>query len=404
MDVSALPQLNQPQPLTALTAYRHDGTVDAYKYPINVGHLHSPEGDSVFPAPGPAKRGDTGTATPTQDLSAMIPTPQILHANILIVDDEPINCELLESVLCAAGYTQVTTCNEPHRVTELHEANHYDLILLDLEMPGMGGLEVMDELKTLDTDAYLPVIVITGQGESKLPSLKAGARDFVRKPFDIEEILLRIHNTLEIRIAHQQALSTSQKLETLALHDPLTGLANRRLLEDRVRMALKHARRERGQMALLYLDLDGFKGVNDTLGHHAGDVLLQQVAERLQAAVRADDTVARLGGDEFMVTLSKVAGPKEAARVAEKIIESVAQPYDLEGDSARVTTSVGLALYPTHGESADALMQNADAALYRAKESGKNAYRIAGESDARSTGERPGERAQSMEERARARQ
>jgi diguanylate cyclase (GGDEF)-like protein len=260
----------------------------------------------------------------------------------------------------------------------MHDSEQYDLILLDLEMPGKGGMEVMEELKSLDPEGYLPVIVITGHGASKLDALKAGARDFVHKPFDIEEILLRIHNTLEIRIAHQRALSTSARLETLALHDPLTGLANRRLLEDRVRMTLKHARRERGQMALLYLDLDGFKAVNDNLGHHAGDVLLQQVAERLQGAVRADDTVARLGGDEFMVALSRVAGAKEAARVADKIIEALAEPYELEGAAARVTASIGLALYPEHGDNADALMQGADAALYEAKESGKNAYRIAG--------------------------
>jgi diguanylate cyclase (GGDEF)-like protein len=313
----------------------------------------------------------------------MISAEQIRNANILIVDDEPANCTLLETVLAGAGYVHVSSCNEPHRVAALYEKNRYDLVLLDLEMPGKSGLEVMDELKAIDAEGYLPVIVITGHGASKLDSLKAGARDFVRKPFDVEEVLLRIHNTLEMRLAHRKALTTSQKLETLALHDPLTGLANRRLLEDRVRMALKHARRERGQMALLYLDLDGFKQVNDQLGHHAGDVLLQQVAERLQGAVRADDTVARLGGDEFMVTLSKVAGTREAARVASKIIEAVAQPYDLEGQNARVTTSVGLALYPEHGDSADALMQNADAALYLAKEAGKNAYRIAGYRDER---------------------
>ena len=303
----------------------------------------------------------------------------ILHANILIVDDEQANCELLETVLVGAGYTRVATCTEPHEVHTLHEKHRYDLILLDLEMPGKGGFEVMDDLKGVGRETYLPVIVITGHANSKLASLKAGARDFVRKPFDIEEMLLRIHNTLEVRMAHQEALSTSQQLETLALHDPLTGLANRRLLEDRLRMALKHARRERGQMAVLYLDLDGFKQINDTLGHHAGDVLLQQVAERLQSVVRADDTVARLGGDEFLVNLSRVAGVKEAAMVAAKVIEAVAETYNIEGEQVRVTTSVGVALYPTHGENADALMRSADVALYRAKEAGKNVYRVAGD-------------------------
>lgn len=348
--------------------------------------MYSPRSDMNghrYPTQAQQAPPPIGQAAPLITSATMISPEQIHNANILIVDDEPANCALLETVLAGAGYVRVSSCTEPHRVAALYEQQRYDLILLDLEMPGKGGLEVMDELKAVDPEAYLPVIVITGHGASKLDALKGGARDFVRKPFDVEEVLLRINNTLEMCLAHRKALSTSQKLETLALHDPLTGLANRRLLEDRVRMALKHARRERGQMALLYLDLDGFKAVNDQLGHHAGDVLLQQVAERLQAAVRADDTVARLGGDEFMVTLSKVAGTREAARVAGKIIEAVAQPYDLEGQGARVTTSVGLALFPEHGESADALMQNADAALYLAKEAGKNAYRIAGYRDER---------------------
>ncbi|HEY4371979.1 MAG TPA: diguanylate cyclase [Burkholderiales bacterium] len=307
----------------------------------------------------------------------------ILEANILIVDDEPANCALLEAILASAGYRHVTTCDDPQRVHALHREHRYDLILLDLEMPGMGGFEVMHGLRDLEDGSYLPVIVITGHTSSKLPSLKAGARDFVGKPFDVEEVLLRIHNTLEVRLAHQDALSTSQQMQTLALHDPLTGLANRRLLEDRVRMALRHARRDRarGHAALLYLDLDGFKQVNDTLGHHAGDLLLQQVAQRLSEAVRGDDTVARLGGDEFVLVLAQ-AGEEDAGRVAQKIIDAVAQPYELEGTPAQIGVSVGIGVYPAHGKDADSLMHAADAALYRAKEAGKGVYRLA----------RPGER------------
>ncbi|MDB5804349.1 MAG: Diguanylate cyclase response regulator [Betaproteobacteria bacterium] len=306
----------------------------------------------------------------------------IFEANILVVDDEPGNCALLETVLGGAGYSRVTSCSESAQVQELHREHHYDLILLDLEMPGMGGFEVMEGIRELGEESYLPVIVITGSSDSKLASLKAGARDFVNKPFDIEEVLLRIHNTLEMRMAHQQALTTSQRMENLALHDSLTGLANRRLLEDRVRMAVRQAHRARredegSQAAVLFLDLDGFKNVNDTLGHHAGDALLKQVAGRLQAAVRGDDTVARLGGDEFVVTLTKVAGVEDASRVAQKIIEAIARPYDLDGPSAQVTTSVGIAIYPAHGKDAETLMKSADTALYRAKDAGKNVYRVA---------------------------
>jgi diguanylate cyclase (GGDEF)-like protein len=141
-------------------------------------------------------------------------------------------------------------------------------------------------------------------------------------------------------------------------------------------MAIAHARRNKSAMAVLYLDLDGFKAVNDTLGHAAGDLLLKQVADRLLHSVREEDTVARLGGDEFMIALWHVLGFDDTAKVAAKIIEAVARPYDLEGNSVTVTTSVGASVYPAHGEDADALMKSADTALYEAKRAGKNTYRI----------------------------
>ena len=130
-------------------------------------------------------------------------------------------------------------------------------------------------------------------------------------------------------------------------------------------------------MALLFLDLDGFKQINDTLGHGAGDALLQMVAQRLLATVRAEDTVARQGGDEFMVALWHVSDAEYAAAVALKVIEAVAQPYAIEGQPVNITVSAGVAIYPVHGEDADTLMKNADVALYQAKHAGKNAYRIA---------------------------
>ena len=130
-------------------------------------------------------------------------------------------------------------------------------------------------------------------------------------------------------------------------------------------------------MAVVYLDLDGFKQINDTLGHGVGDILLKMVAERLVATVRAEDTVARLGGDEFILALWHVSGIDYAATVASRAIEAVSQPYDIEGHTVSITTSAGISIYPDHGEDADTLMKSADLALYEAKSAGKNAYRIA---------------------------
>src|SRR5882762_10598338 len=260
----------------------------------------------------------------------MVSAPDILNASILIVDDQKSNVSLLEQLLSEAGYARVASTMDPHEVCALHRKNHYDLILLDLLMPSMDGFQVMEGLKGIETGGYLPVLAITAQPTHKLRALQSGAKDFISKPFDLAEVLMRVHNMLEVRLLHQAANNYGKLLESLALYDPLTGLANRRLLSDRLSVALVHARRSMSAVALVYLDLDGFKQINDMLGHGAGDVLLKLVAGRLLATVREGDTVARVGGDEFILGLWHVSGADYAATVASKVIEAVSQPYDIE--------------------------------------------------------------------------
>ncbi len=160
-----------------------------------------------------------------------------------------------------------------------------------------------------------------------------------------------------------------------AYHDPLTGLPNRALLADRLQQAIEHAQRAQGNLGLLFLDLDRFKIINDTLGHAVGDQLLRTVALRLRECVRAEDTIARLGGDEFMVLLADLSHAGDAGRVAEKILAHLAEPFQCEGHELAITTSIGISLYPENGTDAGVLMKNADLSMYRAKEAGRNAYR-----------------------------
>jgi two-component system, cell cycle response regulator len=308
-------------------------------------------------------------------------SPDILLGKILIVDDQEVNVLLLARMLSGAGYVSVTSTMDSNVVCELHLKNRYDLILLDLHMPGMDGFQVLEGLKEIEMDGYLSVIVITAQPGYKLRALQAGAKDFISKPFEMAEVLARVHNMLEVRLLHKAARNNGKKLESMALNDPLTGLANRRLLADRMLMAIAHAQRNKTAMAVVYLDLDGFKQINDTLGHGAGDALLKMVAVRLVATVRQEDTVARLGGDEFMIALWHISSTDEATTVVLKVIEAVSQPYSIEGHTVSITTSAGVAIYPLHGEDADTLMKSADLALYEAKHSGKNAYRISRCSD-----------------------
>jgi diguanylate cyclase (GGDEF)-like protein len=306
----------------------------------------------------------------------MVDAADILNAGILIVDDLEANVQVLARMLAAAGYTSVESTMDPLEVCELHRKRHYALILLDLEMPGMDGFQLMGKLKEIEPDGYLPVLAVTAHPAHKLRALQAGAKDFVSKPFELAEVLMRVHNMLQVRLLHEAARDRGDLLENMALNDPLTGVANRRLLADRMSMAIVHARRNKSVMALVYMDLDGFKRINDTLGHDVGDILLKMVAERLVAAVREDDTVARLGGDEFMIVLNEIGNSGRAATVTSRVIASVAQPYLIDGHAVSMTTSAGIGTYPEHGENADALMKSADLALYEAKSAGKNAYRI----------------------------
>jgi two-component system cell cycle response regulator len=307
----------------------------------------------------------------------MITQADILRGKILIVDDTKANVVLLERTLLAAGYVSVTSTMDPSKVCELHLANRYDLILLDIVMPVMDGFKVMEALKEVEADGYMPVLALTAEPAHKLRALECGAKDFLSKPFDLSEVVMRVKNMLEVRLLHGAAKEHAKVLESLALTDPLTGLANRRMLAERVGMALLYARRNKSVMAVVYLDLDGFKNINNTMGHAAGDTMLKMVAERLTATVREEDTVARPGGDEFIISLWMVAGADDAAKVAQKLIEAVSKPYVIDGQAVNVTTSAGVGLYPDHGEDADTLMKSADAALYEAKHAGKNAFRLA---------------------------
>ena len=308
----------------------------------------------------------------------MISSSDILHGKVLIVDNQEASVLLLQKLLRAAGYVAVTSTMDPGEVCALHAKNGYDVILLDVEMPEMDGFQVMEGLKKIETEGYLPVLAVTAQPAHKLRALQSGAKDFISKPFDLAEVLMRVHNMLEVRLLHAATLDHGKMLEALALTDPLTGLANRRLLAERLSTAIVHARRNNSTMAVVYLDLDGFKQINNTLGHGAGDALLKMVAGRLVATVREEDTVARLGGDEFIIAMWHLSGTDDAAKVALKVIRAVTQPYVLQGQTLRVTTSVGVSVYPIHGEDADTLMKCADLAMYEAKRAGKNAYRIAG--------------------------
>jgi diguanylate cyclase (GGDEF)-like protein len=169
-----------------------------------------------------------------------------------------------------------------------------------------------------------------------------------------------------------RALQAARQAFRLALYDVLTGLPNRKLINERLSQALAKARREKTQGALMFIDLDKFKPVNDDFGHSIGDLLLKDVARRLQDCMRETDTAARLGGDEFIVLLPRVEGKHGAMVAATKILHALNRPFDIAGNSFQISASIGVALYPDHGSDEKSLLRHADTAMYEAKNSGRN--------------------------------
>ncbi len=304
----------------------------------------------------------------------MLSEEEIHAAKILIVDDSQDNVNLMQAVLEQDGYVNVSATMMPQDVAGQHRLCKFDLILLDIQMPLMDGFKVMDALHQLAQDAWLPVLIISAHPDHKVRALTAGAMDFMVKPFQLNEVLQRIRNMLEVRLLFNKATRSSAAMLQLALHDPLTGLPNRRLLDDRIGIALAHARRCRTLVALLYMDLDGFKQVNDTWGHEYGDELLQLVSQRLLAAARSEDTIARIGGDEFVLVLGNLTTLQDVHATAQKIIDTVADPYTIGDAEVSITASIGISLSGT--APAEGLIRMADAALYEAKRRGKNRYHV----------------------------
>jgi diguanylate cyclase (GGDEF)-like protein len=249
----------------------------------------------------------------------------------------------------------------------------FDVCLLERALPDGDGLEIVRAAPARGCDA--PIIMLTGRGslDLDLQAMELGAADYLDKT-RIDATLLE--RTIRYALNRRQQ---AQRLSRLAQHDELTGLANRSLFNDRLERALAWARRHERIAAVMVLDLNGFKAVNDRLGHVAGDRLLTIMGMRLCSRLRETDTVARLGGDEFALVVENLAKPEHAGLVARKLLDAVVPPITVESDSVTVTASLGVALYPQDGSHGPTLLREADRAMYRAKAEGGNLCRFSSE-------------------------
>jgi len=297
-------------------------------------------------------------------------THSVQQPRILAIDDTPANLQVLAAALTLDFNLQIATSG-PVGLAAAAKAPP-DLILLDVMMPGMDGFEVCRRLKADPVLQAIPVIFITATTDRNAEEmgLALGAVDYISKPIKVEIAKLRIRNLLEREALRRQ-------LERIAHYDVLTKLPNRALLSDRMNQAMLQAQRRNDKLAVVFLDLDGFKTVNDTHGHEAGDFLLVTLAERMQEALRDSDTLARFGGDEFVTVLPDLATITSCTPVLTRLLQAAAQPVQYGQLTLQVSASLGVSFYPQAQEmDADQLLRQADQAMYQAKQSGKNRFHI----------------------------
>jgi diguanylate cyclase len=290
--------------------------------------------------------------------------------SVLLIEDNPGDARLVEILLTEAGpfpCFEVTRAGRLGEALERLDRLDFDVILQDLSLPDSSGLEkTVDQMRI--ASPRTPVVVLSSQDDEEmaLQALQCGAEDYLVKGRGDDDLIAR-----SIRYAIERK-KAEERLAYLAQYDPLTDLANRALFHDRLGQALARTEREGNMVALMFLDLDRFKAVNDKLGHSGGDELLKEVARRIKRRVRESDTVARIGGDEFAIILENLSDAQDAAPVAQDILDRLSEPVVLDGYEILLTASIGVAVRPP--SEGDRLLKDADTAMYRAKERGRNTY------------------------------
>lgn len=292
--------------------------------------------------------------------------------NILLVEDDPIDVRWLREQFLDLESSEfaLTHVESLQAAMAALSKQSFDIMLLDLSLKDAHGFHAIK--KVLQLAPQLPIVVL-GSFDSAALSLhvvQAGAQDYLVKGQGDGNLISRsLHYAIERK--HNQ-----DRLFYLAQYDQLTNLPNRSLFNAYLAASLQQAQAHQQQMVLILLDLDHFKDINDTLGHSAGDKLLQDVTARLQRSVRAEDTIARLGGDEFAIIINDIRSQQDITAVAETILDALSHPFLLDEEEVFVTTSIGIAGYPKCGKDPETLIRHADTALYRAKSTGRSNYRF----------------------------
>ncbi|MBT3196570.1 MAG: EAL domain-containing protein [Gammaproteobacteria bacterium] len=314
------------------------------------------------------------------DLDRPLYQDQASRQKVLLVDDEPMTLRLAEAMLTQHLAVDVLTASTGQEALRVAHELLPDLIMLDVRMSGMDGFTVCRALKTTDDTKEIPVIFLTAQSseEHVVRGFQAGAVDYVAKPFSQPILVARVSTHLNL---YQQ----SRRLKMLSNTDALTELPNRMAFQTYLDMRLRDAAEAKEQegdafsseaheFALLFIDLDRFKPVNDELGHEVGDKLLQSVAGRMRKSIREVDLLSRIGGDEFVLMLGGGASQENVSLIADKMVHLLCQPFKIDEHLVQIGASIGSARFPQDAEEGEDLVKHADMAMYEAKAKGRNRH------------------------------
>ena len=298
---------------------------------------------------------------------------------ILIADDDQGDIKQLQRILKQTGLLhKCIAVNSVEEALTACESQPIDCIVVDYQFP--GGPNGLEGIKILHHQSpHVPIIMLTGSGNEMVATeaMKRGASDYIIKE-NLTATLLKksILNALEKAGLEKQLRDKESYIEYIAYHDYLTNLPNRPLFYHDLSKTLAQAKRHKKMFAVMLLDLDEFKNINDTFGHDVGDQLLTLVAVRLQSALRAEDTLARVGGDEFGILLNELENQDNAAFVAKNLILSLKKSFTINNKKMNMTASIGIAIYPCIADSVDDLLSKADKAMYVAKHHGRNNFQF----------------------------
>lgn len=326
----------------------------------------------------------------SKDPDASLQSPRILVA------DDDMNVRLLTRQCLESEGMVVIEAADGHTALDAFVRERPDLVFLDVEMPGMTGLEVCRRIRSMPQGASIPIMIVTGSDDRQSidDGFEAGATQYKTKPVNWSLLGRDVQYMLRASNAFNSLKRQEDRLRYLAYFDPLTSLPNRRSFNEQLNRILKRAQRGTTKAALLFIDLDNFKRINDSIGHGRGDRLLVEIAKRLTNELREGDAIsyftendaeheesnaaeiARLGGDEFTVVVSDVEHIDDVERIALRVIRALSEPIPLQTHNPVVTPSIGIAMYPEDGGDADSLVRNADTAMYAAKADGRACFRF----------------------------